>query len=281
MRHFACGTARGLRAFENGCSFLCACSVLFVGGGFTPNGHRRNRREENVCRARDSSRAARVSTGLPTAIDFEDSWPVRYFACTSTAPAKCMGVCERSPTSNVCPFLRYPASTAGSAQSRSEPSSIAMMVDEPGITFGRLKLPSRSLSSRRRRSRFASGFLGTRTIIAPETPFPARFAKPSTMTEPPTSESAMVSDAPGGTFNECPEIVPASDAMRTTEYDCVVEPAATSYLPGMTSEKLASPRLRWRPRSSVPRQQKWDSLRPGTSVPAPLGQLKALPGDKK
>ena len=101
------------------------------------------------------------------------------------------------------------------------------------------------------------------------------------MTEPPTSESAMVSDAPGGTFNECPEIVPASDAMRTTEYDCVVEPAATSYLPGMTSEKLASPRLRWRPRSSVPRQQKWDSLRPGTSVPAPLGQLKALPGDKK
>src|SRR5438445_12802953 len=108
--------------------------------------------------------------------------------------------------------------TAGLAQSRSQPLSMAVMVYEPGTTPFRLKLPSRSLWSLRKGSRFDSGSLGTKTTIAPATLLPPCLANPSTIPMPSTDQSETVRDEAAGTFSACAEVRPLRDALRTTDY---------------------------------------------------------------
>src|SRR6266851_6435760 len=67
------------------------------------------------------------------------------------------------------------------------------------------------------------GVFGTRATITPATGLSPRFANPSTVTTPPTKNTAKLSDAPAVTLTSCPEMSTPSDEARTTEYGLAEE----------------------------------------------------------
>src|SRR5262249_20596750 len=81
----------------------------------------------------------------------------------------------------------------------------------------------------------------TKTTMAPSKALPARLAKPSTVTEPSSNVTDTESCAFGDTVTVRPLAETPSPATPVTEYTSVCETASTSYLPGTTSVKLASP----------------------------------------
>src|SRR5260370_17080032 len=105
------------------------------------------------------------------------------------------------------------------------------MVYDPGITPRRTKLPSESLWSLRNISRCDSGSFGTRATMTPATGLSPRFANPSTVTTPPTKNTAKLRDAPGVTLRSCPEMSTPSDEARPTQYDFVGDYTRIVYLP--------------------------------------------------
>src|SRR5260370_10732119 len=116
------------------------------------------------------------------------------------------------------------------------------MVYDPGITPRRTKLQSKSLWSLRNISRCDSGSFATRPTITPASGVSPRFANPSTVTTPPTKNTAMLKDAPGVTLTSCPEISTPSDEERTTEYGLAGEKTRIAYLPARRTSEIVSPR---------------------------------------
>jgi hypothetical protein len=125
-----------------------------------------------------------------------------------------------------------------SDQSSSQASCKAIAVYGPGSTSGRLKVPSLSLWSRRKRVQLLSGLRGTRTTIAPANGLSSRKTTPVTLA---TACVAVHTNCtlPPLISMVCPTVF-APLAIMLLIWNPGAFASTTSYLPGRISSSLKS-----------------------------------------
>src|ERR1700733_12663250 len=139
------------------------------------------------------------------------------------------------------PLGRYCASTSGLPHSSSHPFSIATAVYFPGLTFGRKKLPSRSLWSLRNSSTLSSTLDGISTIMTPAAGFPSLIANPSTATESARNVTVTDTVAPGATRRVLLEGPPPANAILATLYCRSLPESKIWYSPGFSPSNSVKP----------------------------------------